>query len=282
MFSRIIVGHDHHGGGQDAVAFARLLADATDAELIVAGVIAMGPVPVETETMYRFKSRGFNAAISQRAAAAGADSRIVHSHSVACGLSDLAEDFEADLIVLGSSRRGPVGRILAGSIALQLLHGAPCAVAVAPVDYAADPPPRLESIVVGVDGAAESQAAAGAAADIAAATGASVRLVAVEQLGADIHKYLRRNLERAKAAFPAGTQAVEEIVAGEPAQKLRELSENASLLMLGSRGFGPFGRVVLGSTDAKLLRAADCPVLVWPRQAGTRTSSVRSPEPVAG
>ena len=51
-------------------------------------------------------------------------------------LYDLAEERGAALLVLGSSHHGAIGRIALGSTADRLLHGAPCAVAVAPVGFA--------------------------------------------------------------------------------------------------------------------------------------------------
>ncbi len=300
MFSRIIVGHDHHAGGQDALALGHLLAEATGAELIVAGVIPMGPALIDTEVLFRMQSRSFTDAISERAGTVGAEPRVYHSQSVARGLNDLADEAGADLIVVGSSRRGKVGQVLAGHIALQLLHGSRCAVAVAPDGYADDPPASLDSIVVGVDGAREAQAAAAAAVDVAGATGASVRLVAVQQapavmygpgavagshdkLEAAIRGYLQHDLDSAAAAFPADAKPETELLDGDPGELLRDAASEASLLMLGSRGFGPLGRVVLGSTDARLLKAAPCPVLVWPRRAGQpERASERAPEPVAG
>jgi universal stress protein family protein len=37
--------------------------------------------------------------------------------------------------------------------------------------------------------------------------------------------------------------------------------------VLGSRGFGPLRRIVLGSVSTKVLRSAACPVLVVPRHS---------------
>jgi hypothetical protein len=42
------------------------------------------------------------------------------------------------------------------------------------------------------------------------------------------------------------------------------------LLVLGSRGYGPVRRVLLGSVSGELVRGAACPVLVVPRP-GVRT-----------
>jgi hypothetical protein len=61
-------------------------------------------------------------------------------------LHDLAEREEASVVVLGSSRRGHVGRVLPSAVTDRLLHGAPCRVAVAPRRFSfedADGAPRL-------------------------------------------------------------------------------------------------------------------------------------------
>lgn len=46
---------------------------------------------------------------------------------------------------------------------------------------------------------------------------------------------------------------------------LADAAADADLLVVGSRGYGPLRRVLLGSTSAGLVRSARCPVLVYPR-----------------
>jgi nucleotide-binding universal stress UspA family protein len=56
------------------------------------------------------------------------------------------------------------------------------------------------------------------------------------------------------------------IVVGDPVRALEtEAHEGLDLLVLGSRGFGPLRRVLLGSVSSQLVRLAPCPVLVVPR-----------------
>ena len=57
---------------------------------------------------------------------------------------------------------------------------------------------------------------------------------------------------------------------GEPAEELALYSRSVDLLVIGSRGYGPIGRVVHGSTAEKLARTARCPLLVLTRGATTR------------
>ena len=53
---------------------------------------------------------------------------------------------------------------------------------------------------------------------------------------------------------------------GPPAATLAAACEDdVDLLLVGSRGYGPTLRVLLGSVSAELIRKAPCPVLVTPR-----------------
>jgi nucleotide-binding universal stress UspA family protein len=49
---------------------------------------------------------------------------------------------------------------------------------------------------------------------------------------------------------------------------LRERSGELDLLVLGSRGHGPVRAVLLGSVSSALVRSAESPVVVIPREAG--------------
>ncbi|HWJ50911.1 MAG TPA: universal stress protein [Solirubrobacteraceae bacterium] len=52
---------------------------------------------------------------------------------------------------------------------------------------------------------------------------------------------------------------------GDPAEELALFGASVDLLVVGSRGYGPIGRLVHGSTSQRLVRLARCPVLVLPR-----------------
>src|SRR6478672_11909339 len=103
MHRRILVGDDGRSGGMDALAFGRVLAEASDAEL------SIGRILCSEEELFAGDSPGRR-------------------------LLELAERRRADLLVIGASRRSPPGHILAGQVGLGLLQGSPCAVAVAPKD----------------------------------------------------------------------------------------------------------------------------------------------------
>jgi nucleotide-binding universal stress UspA family protein len=62
--------------------------------------------------------------------------RLVSNRSPAAGLQAMAAEVGAPLIVVGSSHRAGLGRVLPGSVAESVLTEAPAAVAVAPNGYA--------------------------------------------------------------------------------------------------------------------------------------------------
>ena len=57
----------------------------------------------------------------------------------------------------------------------------------------------------------------------------------------------------------------EEVLEGDPVTELVRISEQLDVLVLGSRGYGPVGRLVLGSVAARVATAAACPLVLCPR-----------------
>jgi nucleotide-binding universal stress UspA family protein len=68
------------------------------------------------------------------------------------------------------------------------------------------------------------------------------------------------------AALEPELRALPVIERGDPVEKLLEDAEmGVDLLVLGSRGFGPVMRLLIGSVSSRVIRRAPCPVLVVPR-----------------
>ena len=142
MFDTIIVGVDGREGGRDALALAGLLERKFDSALVAVVAYPYDPFPS------RASSRAFDAIVARDATQAAHDEvRAAGVHARAIAVSDssparalhhVAESEHADLIVVGSSRRSALGRQLPGTTAERLLRDAPCAVAVAPRDIAAE------------------------------------------------------------------------------------------------------------------------------------------------
>src|SRR5690349_23557801 len=67
----------------------------------------------------------------------------VKGRSPADALHRLSEELEADLVVVGSTNRSRVGRVLPGTTGERLLQESPCAVAIAPLGFATQPKHEL-------------------------------------------------------------------------------------------------------------------------------------------
>jgi nucleotide-binding universal stress UspA family protein len=196
-------------------------------------------------------------------------------------LQGLAERGEADLIVLGSTHHAAFGSVAPGSVAEHLLHGARCRLLIAPKGYAESDHSgdRLRVLAVGYDGMAESQAALDEAAVLAGKFGASMKVVGVmtpippaaaaaAQAGVETGPDFQSRLHDAVAELPSELRALPLLENGDPVQKLLEVAEvGVDLLVLGSRGFGPVMRLLIGSVSSRVIRGAACPVMVIPRPA---------------
>jgi nucleotide-binding universal stress UspA family protein len=211
----------------------------------------------------------------------GGELKVIHVEkgSPSDALQGLAERGDADLIVLGSTHRAHVGSVAPGSVAEHLLHGARCRLVIAPKGYgrADHSQDRLRVAAVGFDGMAESHAALEEAAALAFKFGGSLRVIGVATpapamaaaaaaQSADSGPDFQTRLNDAVAELPAELRALPVFERGDPVQKLLEAAEmGVDLLVLGSRGFGPVMRLLIGSVSSRVIREAPCPVLVVPR-----------------
>jgi nucleotide-binding universal stress UspA family protein len=64
------------------------------------------------------------------------------------------------------------------------------------------------------------------------------------------------------------------VLPGFPGDRLERLSGEVDLLVVGSRAHGPALRTLIGSTAARLLHTAHCPLLIVPRGAAGPASAV--------
>jgi nucleotide-binding universal stress UspA family protein len=199
--------------------------------------------------------------------------RWCHSSSVGRGLHELCELVDADLLVVGSSRHELLGRVLIADDTRAALNGAPCAIAVAPTGYA-EQAVAMREIGVGYNGSPESEHAVAVARGVAAECGAklsafeavSLPTYAFLQGGAPIDQAIDDLVDDARNQI--ATLSIEaHAVYGNPVEELALYSASLDLLIVGSRDYGPVGRLVHGSTSHQLARAARCPLLVLTRAA---------------
>jgi nucleotide-binding universal stress UspA family protein len=220
-----------------------------------------------------------------------AEPRLLHGPPVEAIL-DLCEELEPGLVVVGSRGRGPVGRLLLGSVAEGVVHHARFPVLVARGGFW--PPER---IIVGDDGSEDAWRTARLALGIGDLYGAEGVLVRAyhsppEPIGgwsADDRRRLGEAAQREKEAVEEGAEQLGRLLKGNPKVKVREgdaaLSllvvaeegdEEKTMLAVGSRGLGAIRRLRLGSVSTDMLRAASGPVLFFPHAVREGASSYRA------
>ena len=288
MLEKIVVGYAGDRAGRDAVALAGRIAAAVKGGLTI--VFPYHPL-LARETSEQVQERVQAEVRRLLDAIEGAEeiepftchwspsSWPIHA------LHELAVYEHAELIVLGAARE-TLGDRLHVSLMERMVHGAPCAVAVAPAGYS-ESPRGVRRIGVGFSSSNEGRAAMTLARELAGRLGGGVRVIAgaglepalasyafsspalgevEDEMYADTEQTLTRVCEELGAS--AGIPIEHETIRGDPASVLVERSSELDLLVLGSRAYGPLRHVLLGSVSARAMREARCPVLVVPRGVG--------------
>ena len=288
----IMAGFSASGQGPAPLHLAAQLARCTGARIVAAAIVerpwSARPDPVENEYLHALSARAAHA-LNRLAAEhlGGLDVwRIVHqARSIPEGLTELAAEVHADLVVVGSSSAGLLGRIALGSVTDRLVHTAALPVAIAPRGYAAQSG-RIQRLTVAYGGQADAVGLIATSADLARRWGARLRVASftvrpmtmfsgaiepaaedlvisqwAERTKADITEQLRRI--RAGADVVVGTgptwrDAVDGIEWGPD-----------DILVLGSGAAGPPAQVFLGSAAARILRHSPVPTMIVPRGGAT-------------
>jgi nucleotide-binding universal stress UspA family protein len=283
MFRHVVVGIDEDSGSLDALALARALLD-KDGRLTLAHVHRGDPrirmVSPELAAAERTRTRRLLESVR---AEAGDDARLewTGASSVGRGLHEIAEHDDADLLVVGSSRHTLFGHATLSAHTRDALNGAPCAVALAPAGYRERPAVGRE-IGVGYDGSPESEHAVVLARRLADELGAKVS--AFEAIALPVHlvegpgpadERIDRCLALARERI--ARLGVEPHAAyGHAAEELALYGASLDLLVVGSRGYGPIGRLFHGSTSQRLAQTARCPLLVLTRATMGGEASVET------
>jgi steroid delta-isomerase-like uncharacterized protein len=218
----------------------------------------------------------------------------VEEHWVEINLLGLVQQLGVANIPGPRSRgRGPVQRLLMGSVSDSVVHGASFPVLVMRGGEGAWPPQR---VIVGDDGSEEAKGAGDLAARIGKLFGAKALLVRAFPQLPDMDTDGRRSnarmvedeMRREEQAIVSRAKEIQgplrdrpriEIAVGDPAVVLLRAAEvdtaESTLIAVGSRGLGKAQRMRLGSASTKVLHAAEGPVLVYPR---SRSYHFRGPE----
>jgi nucleotide-binding universal stress UspA family protein len=203
--------------------------------------------------------------------------QLLDDGSVAGRLVDLATG--AELLVVGSRGWGSVRGRLLGSVSQQCAHHTRCPLVVVRHGTGASGH-AANTIVVGVDGSPNSEAALHWAlaeaerrgADVLALHAwsfpptASIGYVPPTPLGAirqAATACLEEVVRRASGRYPS--VRCEQVVAeGAAGHVLVEAAQGASLLVVGTRGRGGFAGLLLGSVSQQCAHHAPCPIVIVP------------------
>ncbi len=277
VFANVMVGVDGTPNGRDAIALGALLRD-PDGRLTLAhvssgpgGTTLFDPAAASAESLRLLEGE-------RKAASVIAELTSCTSPGVGRGLHRLAEEHDADLLVVGSCRRGLLGRVFVGDDTRASLNGASCAVAVAPRGYA-EHPTAIKTIGVGYEDTAAGEGALASARRLAARHGAKIRALTVVGLSSGGLAYWEPiAMVDAGEAITTAEQAAKDrlaslegvdgrVTSGVPGEELAAFGGEIDLLIVGSRGYGPVRRLMLGSTSQRLTHSGRCPLLVLPRPA---------------
>jgi nucleotide-binding universal stress UspA family protein len=293
MSKPIIVGYDPQTFDRAPVNFAVAAARFTGAPLVIASVCAGSAVRDGSAAGRLDEDLAADASGALDEVDRELDSediavefRQIDNTSAARALHEAAEAQDAGLLVVGSTTRGAIGRVLPGSTAERLMHGAPCPIAIVPHEWEAGG--GLNTIGVAYVDTDEGREALRGAHALARRTGAKLRVLTAVKAGLSAYgateattpvqagkgitdiegelrtqaeKALRRQTEALGDGVPVETDAFVE----DPADVLIRVSENLDLIVCGSRGYGPLRAVLLGGVSRRLAADAQCPVIVLPR-----------------
>jgi nucleotide-binding universal stress UspA family protein len=286
--SPVLVGIDGTASGLEALALGSALAILTGSPMVLGAVYGyMGDLVWPPEADATLWLREAEARVGD---VIPWSTRTVQASSAAHGLTTLAESGGARLIVLGSSRHGPVGRVLAGSTVRQVAHGAPCAVAVAPHDWRIRAPDVPLTFGAAVTDSVEARDALTLAARLAEAGHAPLRVLTVVHRPPPAHPMFaatgtsygewrrerRAEAERAARALSAAVAPLVDtdfiVLEGDPVDQLADASHDLDVLVVGSRRYGPLRSALLGGVSSPLIERAACPVVIVPRGAHAEPS----------
>lgn len=182
----------------------------------------------------------------------------------------LTEAADAQMVVVGTKFDNKLAAAVLGSVASAVTARAACPVVVVRGEAKNGP------VLVGTDGSPESEDAVAFAFEQAARFDAPLTVAycwqpqerhdtPITEKRAQLQNWLVESIKTYGDKYPAVAVRTQ-VVEGRPAIALAELTDDTSLVVVGSRGRGGVTGLLLGSVSQSLLRHAKCPVAVVRRQ----------------
>jgi nucleotide-binding universal stress UspA family protein len=284
----LVIGYDGAPGGADALAlglgWARQLSVRAVIVTVYPGPAPIGPGRVDVEWVAdrrREAERLLDEALTVTSPATSVEFKAVGSGSASHGLHDVAEELGASLIVLGSQTER---RLLPTSTGERVIAGAPCPVAMPPRGWRDRASHDLGRIVVAFVPTLDGREALRVAATLALRAGARLHVVTVVAGPAEVMSYrigedvdrmyvsaaketFEQSIEQAISELASDITASGEVIVGDdPVGTLAAMANSSfDAFFVGSRGYGPIRRVLLGGVASRLLRRLDIPAVIVPR-----------------
>lgn len=251
-----------------------------------------GPVPPQPSSAIHAAAEETAAAAVERAHAAHPTLEVTGTVVPGdAGVAIVEASTGAALVVVGARGLGRIRGLLVGSVSSYVTPRAH-----SPVVVVHEAPSRSLSelrVIVGVDGSADSAAALRFAFEAAERQQIGVTVVHTWDLDVDataaalawsVDWQQADEQERALVAETLAGYASEfptvdvrrYVVRGHPVAELARQSENAALLVVGSRGRGSVKGMALGSVSQRVLHDAHCPVAVVSSAHQTSAQAVRT------
>jgi len=175
----------------------------------------------------------------------------------------IAEEINADLVVMGQQGRRGLARMMVGDATLRVIGSATCSVLSVPVGAGM----WQNRILLGTDGSRFADAAAVSAAKIAHCCAAPITVVSalVPSHSEARQEEGREAVKRTTAQLRKDGLDVDGVaLPGEADDVIIKLADekHADLIVVGTHGRTGFGKVLLGSVSERVIGKAKCAVLV--------------------
>lgn len=197
--------------------------------------------------------------------------RAFEDTTAARGVARAIDEFQPELVVIGSTARGEKGWIMTGNTAQRVIHISACPVAVVPNGYVR---PEGGVAVIGVAYTPTPEGADALTRAVQLARAGGVRLKVITAVREEDAEEARLALTAQLGDLAGDLETELDVTVEEPTAALAAASEHVDLLMMGSRGLGPRRAVILGSVSRRVIDQAACPVLVLPRGSADRSEAL--------
>lgn len=298
MFERILVALDNSTSSHSLFNTALTLAKTTHARLMLLHVLSdeeigypnIRDLPDHLERWENSKTEGRSLLRSRQATAiaAGIETEIAQPSGISGStICQVAQDWQADLIVLGHRGLSGLNEAIRGSVSNHVIHYAPCSVLM--VQGRTDS--LLDRFLIALDGSSISQQAFDAGLALAKLTGAELRLLHVLSLEEkDTPGFLSlfsRNEQKEWQAYEkpgldllrgyqdlaaqAAVHAEMTQTIGSPGRVICEFAGHtqSQLIVVGRRGLSGLSELLLGSVSNYVTHYASTSVLIVQGQAQT-------------